>query len=68
MPPEELNDRTLGGRERLVALLYNQLRRERRRGLAGDWTYSLPRHRQLLIAYRAELAALAKARLRLGAP
>lgn len=66
MWPEELGNFTLGGSEYVVSMLYNQLRRERRRGLAGDWSYSLPRHRQLLIAYKAERAALAKARGKLG--
>jgi hypothetical protein len=54
--PEDLVDQTLAGRQALVHRLRSALRRERQRGVAGDWCYDLSRHRQLVIAYRAELA------------
>ena len=55
--PEELADDTLAGRRQLVWRLKNLLRHERQRGLAGHWSYDLARHRQLVIAYRAEAMA-----------
>jgi hypothetical protein len=60
--PRELADMSPAGRAHVVATLKRALRAERRRGLAGHWTYNLARHRQLLQAYRAEMAA-AQARL-----
>ena len=62
MWPEDLADISLEGRTALVRRLASVLRRERQRGLAGDWTYDLARHRQLLIAHRAEQAALLAAK------
>jgi hypothetical protein len=63
--PEDLLDTSLSFQARLVARLEVLLRRERMRGIAGDWAYDLARHRQLVAAYRAErvsyLRALAKA-------
>ena len=56
--PEELSDETGEGRQRLVLRLHSLLRRERQRGLNGDWSYDLARHRQLLVAYRAECLLL----------
>ncbi|MEI2384614.1 hypothetical protein [Breoghania sp. JC706] len=48
-----------GASQRLVvARLARALRGERRRGLAGHWTYDLNRHIALLQAYRAERALL----------
>ena len=55
--PEDLADLSLAGRAKLVARLANSLRRERQRGLAGDWCYDLSRHRQLVIAHAAERQA-----------
>jgi hypothetical protein len=55
--PDELAEESLAGRAALVQRLHTALRRERQRGLCGDWAYDLARHRQLLIAYRAEHAA-----------
>lgn len=55
--PHEIADDTPQGRARLIARLRTALRAERRRGLAGDWTYDLARHRNLLRAYRVEVAA-----------
>ena len=58
--PAELADRSRQGRARLVGRLRRALREERQRGLAGHWTYDLARHAQLLAAYRAEVAELAR--------
>jgi hypothetical protein len=55
--PRELADMSPAGRAHVVAALERALRAERRRGLAGHWTYNLARHMQLLRAYRAEMAA-----------
>ncbi len=56
--PEDLADISVDGRRALVGRLASVLRRERQRGAAGDWSYDLARHRQLLTAYRAECDAL----------
>jgi hypothetical protein len=56
--PYELEDQSLPARLRIIARLRKALRAERRRGLAGHWTYDLARHVELLRLYRAELAAL----------
>ena len=53
---EELDDETPQARERLLAKLRRALRAERRRGIAGHWTYDLARHAELLRVYRLELA------------
>lgn len=58
--PHELADTTPAGRDRRLALLRKALRAERRRGLAGHWTYDLGRHSALLRCYKQE-AALAAA-------
>jgi Family of unknown function (DUF6477) len=58
--PRELDDLSLPGRRKLVSKLEGALRAERRRGLAGHWTYDLSRHIQLLAAYREERRALAE--------
>lgn len=58
--PHELDASDRAQREAIVARLRAALRAERRRGLAGHWTYDLARHSQLLSAYRAEAAALAQ--------
>jgi hypothetical protein len=54
----DIQDTSFEGRSKLVALLERALRAERRRGLAGHWTYDLARHLQLLDACRAEKRAL----------
>ena len=64
--PSEINDPTDGGRLVLLSKLRRALRMERRRVLAGHWTYDLARHAQLLNAYRHELAAAERARSRDG--
>jgi hypothetical protein len=56
--PHELDDLSAAGRRNLVAKLKRALRAERRRGVAGHWTYDLARHCELLHLYRQELATL----------
>lgn len=56
--PIELLTASPGEHAALVAKLKRALRIERQRGLAGHWTYDIARHRQLLDAHRAEVAAL----------
>ena len=56
--PHELEDESAPTRLHVIARLRKALRAERRRGLAGHWTYDLARHVELLRLYRAELAAL----------
>lgn len=54
-------DVTDKSRERLLQLtaaLRKALRQERLRGIAGDWTYSLQRHKALLARYRCEIERL----------
>jgi hypothetical protein len=55
--PHELDDDTPEARQKIVSLLRRALRAERRRGIAGHWTYDLQRHVELLRLYRLELAA-----------
>jgi hypothetical protein len=57
--PHELEDETAEARLRILGRLRKALRAERRRGLAGHWTYDLARHIELLRLYRAERAILA---------
>jgi hypothetical protein len=55
--PHELADESLEGRRHIVRKLRRALRAERRRGVAGHWTYDLARHAELLRIYRLELAS-----------
>jgi hypothetical protein len=55
--PHEIEDDTPQGRNRIISKLRRALRAERRRGIAGHWTYDLGRHVELLRLYRLELAA-----------
>jgi hypothetical protein len=55
--PHELEDDSRQGRARVLGKLFKALRAERRRGVAGHWTYDLARHRELLRVWRLELAA-----------
>jgi hypothetical protein len=55
--PHELADESLEGRRNVVCKLRRALRAERRRGIAGHWTYDLARHAELVRIYRLELAA-----------
>lgn len=54
--PHELDDESPQGRRHILCRLRRALRAERRRGIAGHWTYDLSRHVQLLRVYRMELA------------
>jgi hypothetical protein len=54
--PDQLADDSPRGRRLILARLRRALRAERRRGLAGHWTYDLARHVELLRVYRLELA------------
>ena len=58
--PSELDDESPDGCRRILAKLRRALRAERRRGLAGHWTYDLARHAALLRVYRLELASSGK--------
>ena len=55
--PHELADESFEGRRNIVCKLRRALRAERRRGIAGHWTYDLARHAELVRIYRLELAA-----------
>ena len=46
--PHELDDESPPARRRILGRLRKALRAERRRGLAGHWTYDLARHIELL--------------------
>ena len=48
---------SLEGRRNIVCKLRRALRAERRRGIAGHWTYDLARHAELVRVYRLELAS-----------
>jgi len=56
--PHEFTDTSLEGRRKVLANLRRALRAERRRGLAGHWTYDLAHHAALWRVYRCELADL----------
>ena len=56
--PRELADPTPQGSLVILRKLCRALRAERRRGLAGHWSYDLNRHLGLWSAYKAELASL----------
>lgn len=58
--PDELRNLTPEGHHRLLQRLRRALREERRRGLAGNWTYNLARHIRLYRALKAEVALLPK--------
>lgn len=53
--PHELDDESTEGRRLILSKLRRALRAERRRGIAGHWTYDLARHVELLRVYRLEL-------------
>jgi hypothetical protein len=61
--PHELEDVSTAGRQNLLIKLRRALRAERRRGIAGHWTYDLARHCELLHLYRQELAMLKASRV-----
>jgi hypothetical protein len=56
--PHELDDDSPEGRRSILARLRRALRAERRRGIAGHWTYDLARHVELLRVYRLEAASV----------
>ena len=58
MWPGELEPMTPEKHHRLVQRLRRALREERRRGIAGSWTYDLARHARLYAALQAEMAAM----------
>src|SRR5262245_61936512 len=55
--PQELDDTSPQARRVIVSKLRCALRAERRRGVAGHWTYDLARHVELLRVYQLELVA-----------
>src|SRR5262245_33297768 len=52
--PHEIEDAGETSRRKLLAKLAAALRAERRRGIAGHWSYDLARHAELLRLYRQE--------------
>lgn len=54
--PHELDDESPQGCRLVLCKLQRALRAERRRGIAGHWTYDLARHVELLRVYHLELA------------
>ncbi len=60
--PRELEDGSETGSLRIIVKLRRALRAERRRALAGHWSYDLNRHLGLLSAYAGELALQGRAK------
>jgi hypothetical protein len=56
--PGELDNMTPETHHRLLQRLRRALRDERRRGIAGSWTYDLGRHARLYRALHAEIALM----------
>lgn len=56
--PKDLDDASVAGRTRVIALMERALRAERRRGRAGHWAYDLARHVALHRAWKLECAEL----------
>jgi hypothetical protein len=63
--PHELADQSPEGSLLILSKLRRALRAERRRALAGHWSYELNRHLGLMTAYKAETGLMRRARLRL---
>ncbi len=59
--PSQLEDVSIAGRQRIVALLARALRGERQRGRGGHWAYDLSRHAALNRVLQIERSELAKA-------
>lgn len=59
LPERVILDRSVRGRQRLITSLERICRKERERGLAGDWKYDLARHRGLCAALEREQTELA---------
>jgi hypothetical protein len=62
--PRELSDQTSEGSLLILSKLRRALRAERRRALAGHWSYELNRHLGLMTAYKAELGLMRRAKFR----
>ena len=62
--PRELCDQTSEGSLLILSKLRCALRAERRRALAGHWSYELNRHLGLMTAYKAELGLMRRAKFR----
>ena len=62
--PQELEDQTSEGSLLILSKLRRALRAERRRALAGHWSYELNRHLALMTAYKAELGLMRRAKFR----
>ncbi len=56
--PKELNDRTLAGRQALIAIIERELRKERRLGMAANSAYDIARHAKLVRLLKEEREAL----------
>jgi hypothetical protein len=52
--PKDLSDRSRPGRQKLIAIIERELRKERRLGLAGHRGYDIARHAKLVQLLRAE--------------
>jgi hypothetical protein len=59
--PSELADNSLSAHRHIVSRLHAAVRHERRKGLGAHWDYDLNRHAALIVALRAEAAALQSA-------
>ena len=62
--PHELADQSSEGSLLILSKLRRALRAERRRALADHWSYELNRHLGLMMAYKAELGPMRRAKLR----
>jgi len=58
--PHEIADRSVPGRQRLIARLERALRAERRRARANHWAYDVARHSALVRILAEERDALAR--------
>ena len=56
--PQQINDRSIEGRKRLIAAIERALREERRRGREGNRAYDLARHAALYQMLKHERVAL----------
>ena len=63
--PHELADESPEGSLLILSKLRRALRAERRRAVAGHWSYELNRHLGLMTAYKAELGSMRRVKLRL---
>lgn len=57
--PRDLGNRTTEGRKKLVAVIECELRKERRRGIAGSTAYNVARHAKLVRMLKDERRSLA---------